>query len=83
VTEPEHGTPEYWVRTRPDTPAVIKGHEVLTYGEWNERGDRVAEGLAAQAAAVVFVDELPVNPTGKVLKTELRAPYWEGRDRRV
>jgi long-chain acyl-CoA synthetase len=31
----------------------------------------------------VFVEELPVNPTGKVLKTELRAPYWEGRDRRV
>jgi long-chain acyl-CoA synthetase len=30
-----------------------------------------------------FVDELPLNPMGKVLKTELRAPYWEGRDRRV
>jgi long-chain acyl-CoA synthetase len=31
----------------------------------------------------MFVDELPVGPMGKVLKTELRAPYWEGRDRRV
>lgn len=31
----------------------------------------------------VFVDELPTSPMGKVLKTELRAPYWEGRDRRV
>jgi long-chain acyl-CoA synthetase len=31
----------------------------------------------------VFVDELPLSPMGKVLKTELRAPYWEGRDRRV
>jgi long-chain acyl-CoA synthetase len=31
----------------------------------------------------VFVDELPVSPMGKVLKTELRAPYWEGRERRV
>jgi long-chain acyl-CoA synthetase len=31
----------------------------------------------------VFVDELPLNPTGKVLKTELRAPYWEGRERQV
>jgi long-chain acyl-CoA synthetase len=30
-----------------------------------------------------FVDELPLSPMGKVLKTELRAPYWEGRDRRV
>jgi long-chain acyl-CoA synthetase len=30
-----------------------------------------------------FVDELPISPMGKVLKTELRAPYWEGRARRV
>ena len=29
------------------------------------------------------VDELPLNPTGKVLKTELRKPYWEGRSRNV
>jgi long-chain acyl-CoA synthetase len=30
-----------------------------------------------------FVGELPLSPMGKVLKTELRAPYWKGRDRRV
>ena len=30
---------------------------------------------------VVFLDELPRNPTGKILKKELRKPYWEGRDR--
>jgi long-chain acyl-CoA synthetase len=30
-----------------------------------------------------FVDELPLSPIGKVLKTELRAPYWEGRERHV
>jgi long-chain acyl-CoA synthetase len=47
MNEPEQGTPEYWARTRPDTPAVITDDEVLTYGEWNERADRVAEGLAA------------------------------------
>jgi acyl-CoA synthetase (AMP-forming)/AMP-acid ligase II len=29
------------------------------------------------------VPELPRNPTGKILKRELRKPYWEGRDRRV
>jgi acyl-CoA synthetase (AMP-forming)/AMP-acid ligase II len=27
--------------------------------------------------------ELPRNPTGKVLKRELRKPYWEGRERQV
>jgi acyl-CoA synthetase (AMP-forming)/AMP-acid ligase II len=30
-----------------------------------------------------FVDELHLSPMGKILKTELRGPYWEGRERRV
>ncbi|TDC15209.1 long-chain-fatty-acid--CoA ligase [Actinomadura bangladeshensis] len=28
-------------------------------------------------------DEIPRNPTGKILKRELRAPYWQGQDREV
>ena len=32
---------------------------------------------------VDFVDVLPRNPSGKLLKRELRAPYWEGRERQV
>ena len=32
---------------------------------------------------VDVVTELPRNPTGKILKRELRKPYWEGRDRQV
>lgn len=32
---------------------------------------------------VDFIPELPRNPSGKVLKRELRKPYWEGRDRQV
>jgi acyl-CoA synthetase (AMP-forming)/AMP-acid ligase II len=27
------------------------------------------------------VDELPRNPTGKILKKDVRARYWEGRER--
>lgn len=30
---------------------------------------------------VDIVDELPRNPTGKILKKDLRKPHWEGRDR--
>ena len=33
--------------------------------------------------SVDFVAELPRNPSGKVLKRELREPYWKGQGRRV
>ena len=33
--------------------------------------------------SVDIVEALPRNPTGKILKKDLRKPYWEGRDRSV
>jgi long-chain acyl-CoA synthetase len=33
--------------------------------------------------SVDFVDALPKAPTGKILKRELRDPYWRGRSRNV
>ena len=33
--------------------------------------------------SVDFTDVLPRNPTGKVLKKDLRAPFWEGRARQI
>jgi acyl-coenzyme A synthetase/AMP-(fatty) acid ligase len=33
--------------------------------------------------SVHFTDALPRNPSGKVLMRELRAPYWEGRERNI
>jgi acyl-CoA synthetase (AMP-forming)/AMP-acid ligase II len=33
--------------------------------------------------SVDVVEAIPRNPTGKVLRRELRKPYWEGRDRQV
>ncbi len=36
-----------------------------------------------QPRSVDFVTELPRNPSGKVLKKELREPYWKGHTRRV
>jgi acyl-CoA synthetase (AMP-forming)/AMP-acid ligase II len=34
-------------------------------------------------SSVDFVQELPRNATGKVLKRALREPYWTGRERRI
>ena len=33
--------------------------------------------------SVDFVEALPRNPSGKILKKDLRAPFWAGRDRMV
>ena len=33
--------------------------------------------------SVDFIDVLPRNPAAKILKRELRKPYWEGRERQV
>jgi len=47
--------------------------------------DRVKQTLGSVCApkTVDFLEELPVNPAGKVDKKSLRAPFWQGRDRQV
>jgi long-chain acyl-CoA synthetase len=59
----------------------------------HEPGDELAasimEHLAGRLAkfkwprSIDFADELPREPTGKLLKRQLRDPYWEGRDRAI
>ena len=46
LSHPERGTPEYWAESRPDAAAVILGDEAMTYAQWNDAADRVAESLA-------------------------------------
>ncbi|WBY02765.1 AMP-binding protein [Ramlibacter tataouinensis] len=40
-------------------------------------------GAVKKATAVVFLDELPRNALGKILRNELRQPYWEGRNAQI
>ncbi|WP_439547106.1 long-chain-fatty-acid--CoA ligase [Sandarakinorhabdus sp.] len=58
-----------------------------------KRGDVTAAELIAFARdriagyklpkSVDFIDVLPRNPSGKILKKDLREPYWAGRTRNV
>lgn len=55
--------------------------------------DASAEALMAHCKSLIagykcprsvdFVDALPLSGAGKVLKTKLRAPFWQGRERAV
>lgn len=33
--------------------------------------------------SIDFIDEMPREPNGKLLKRKMRAPYWEGHDRAI
>jgi acyl-CoA synthetase (AMP-forming)/AMP-acid ligase II len=43
--------------------------------------ERIAHYKAPRS--VDFIEALPRNPSGKILKRELRKPYWAGRERQV
>ena len=43
--------------------------------------ERVAAFKAPKSVDVI--PEMPRNPSGKILRRELRKPYWEGRERQV
>jgi acyl-CoA synthetase (AMP-forming)/AMP-acid ligase II len=62
---------------------VVAGHEpppaadeIIAFTRERLAGFKVPKSIE-------FVETLPRNPSGKVLKQQLRAPYWEGRDRAV
>ena len=67
---------------------AVKAVVVLKPGESVTPDELV--GFARQRIAgyklpksVDFIGELPRNPSGKILKRELRKPYWEGMERHV
>jgi acyl-CoA synthetase (AMP-forming)/AMP-acid ligase II len=56
--------------------AEVTGDELI---EWCR--ERIARYKCP--TSVDFLEALPRNPSGKILKRELREPFWAGRERRV
>ncbi len=54
----------------------VTEHEIIDYAR-----ERLARFKCP--TTVDWVDVLPRNPSGKILKKDLRAPFWEGRSRNV
>jgi len=56
--------------------ADLTEHELMTFSR-----ERLAHFKCP--TSVEWADALPRNPSGKILKTELREPYWRDEERRV
>ena len=66
----------------------VKGFVVLKPGQEASENDIIEQAKQNLASyqkprSIEFVAELPKAPTGKILKRELRRPYWEDQDRNV
>jgi len=67
-------TPKAMVVRAPGTEATES--ELIAYCKENLAGFKCP-------TSVDWVEALPRNPSGKVLKKDLRAPFWEGHDRQI
>ena len=61
---------------------VVKEGEELTEAEVIAHAREHIAGYKCPKS-VDFIPALPRNPSGKILRRELRAPYWEGKDRAI
>ncbi len=67
---------------------TVKAIVVLAPGETLDEGSVIAHCRSRLAhykcpTSVDATDALPRNPSGKILKRELRAPYWTGKERSI
>jgi acyl-CoA synthetase (AMP-forming)/AMP-acid ligase II len=56
--------------------AAVDAEELITFARGHLAGYKVPRSVS-------FVAELPHTGSGKVLKTQLREPYWAGHKTRV
>ena len=67
---------------------AVKACVVVKPGEELTEAELIADARTRIAGykcpkSIDFIDALPRNPSGKILRKDLRAPYWAGRDRAV
>jgi acyl-CoA synthetase (AMP-forming)/AMP-acid ligase II len=67
---------------------AVKACVVLKPGATLTEAELIADARTRIAGykcpkSVDFIDALPRNPSGKILRKDLRAPYWEGRERAI
>ena len=72
---------DHWGETVKAMVVLRPGQQVTEQEIIGFTRDRLAHYKCPRT--VDLIDALPRNPSGKVLKRMLRAPYWEGRDRQV
>jgi fatty-acyl-CoA synthase/long-chain acyl-CoA synthetase len=56
--------------------ADLSAEDIIAFSREKLAGYKVPRSIS-------FMDELPKVPSGKILKRELREPYWKGRETRV
>jgi acyl-CoA synthetase (AMP-forming)/AMP-acid ligase II len=61
---------------------VVKPGETLSEAEVIAHARQHIAGYKCPKS-VDFIAALPRNPSGKILRRELRAPYWEGKERQI
>ncbi|MFI9559396.1 long-chain fatty acid--CoA ligase [Nonomuraea endophytica] len=76
------GVPDDAYGERVHAMVILKPGTTATAGELREYCKTLIAGYKAPRTTE-FVTELPLSPAGKILKRELRKPYWEDKDRSV
>jgi long-chain acyl-CoA synthetase len=66
--------PKALVVRKPDV--AVTEEEIISFARERLAGFKTPK-------SVDWIDALPRNPSGKILKKDLRAPYWQGKERQV
>ena len=72
---------DHWGETVQAMVVLRPGHQATEQEIIGFARERLAHYKCPRTVEVI--DTLPRSPSGKVLKRTLRAPFWEGRDRRI